>query len=256
MQSKTHPKIYIAVPARYAATRLPGKPLAKILGQPMIQWVLEGLKNSPIKNSEIILATDHADILKIGQNLGIHSKMTSPELPSGTDRIFAALNDLQTPPNENDIIINVQGDEPTITSNVIQELVDIVLNDTSISMATLGHKLDLNDLDNINAVKVIVGGEQQAIYFSRFGIPFSKGKPTAILSQYVLKHIGIYAYKWSFLKSFIAQKPVEIELAEGLEQLRALHMNVKIKVGLSQFKPLSVDIPDDILKVERYFSNQ
>lgn len=239
------------IPARYASTRFPGKPLAKIQGKEMILWVIEGAKKSKSLN-EVIVATDDERIAEVVKKSGTRVVMTDSELPTGTDRIWAAVK------NENcDVVVNIQGDEPLVTGTLVDSLVAPMLADANLEMATLGHALSADDVGSLNVVKVVMNQKGDALYFSRFGIPYSRvnAKHSSDIHGSVygaLKHVGMYAYRKSFLKEFCATAPVEIEKAESLEQLRALHLGARIRVIQVQESSLGVDTPEDLKKVEAF----
>ncbi len=240
-----NPKVIGVIPARFASTRFPGKPLAMIAGKPLIQWVIEqSLKAKQL--NEIIVATDHRDIAQLSEKLGIKAVMTESDLPSGTDRIYAATKDIQT-----DIVINIQGDEPLLNPVWIDSLVEALISNPSSSMSTLAHPLNRDDLENKNAVKVLINDLQQAIYFSRWPIPFSrKNFEDFHDNDFCLKHIGMYGYRTNFLIQFCQHQPNEIEQAESLEQLRALSMGARIQVITVAEPSIGVDTPEDAIKVE------
>jgi 3-deoxy-manno-octulosonate cytidylyltransferase (CMP-KDO synthetase) len=173
--------------------------------------------------------------------------MTDSELPSGTDRIYAATKNLDF-----DVVINIQGDEPLISGELIDQLAGLFQKEKNLDMATLAHPMSLEELESPNAVKVVLNKNDEALYFSRYAIPYSRvaGAKAAALSG-CLKHIGMYAYTKSFLKSFCETPPAEIEVAESLEQLRALYLGAKIKVLRVQEASLGVDTPADLAKLEK-----
>lgn len=234
-------KIIGVIPARYGSTRFPGKPLAELKGKKIIQWVVEGARQSKYLN-QILVATDDLRIFDFCKTINVEVTMTSPECATGTDRIFQATKDLKF-----DCVINIQGDEPLISHEYIDPLAKAFIDDSHLSMATLAHSLRADDLNNKNAVKVITNQSGEAIYFSRFGIPFSK---EAFFPEAAQKHIGLYGFSKEFLERFCATPQVAIEKAESLEQLRALYLGVRIKV-LSVEKPTyGVDTPEDLQKLE------
>ena len=237
-------KVIGVIPARFSSTRFPGKPLAKILGKPMIQWVIEGTKKSKLI-SEVWVATDHPEIQSVAVSSGARVAMTDPNLATGSDRVWSAVKS-----ESFDIVVNIQGDEPLIEGKILDALVEPMLKDSSVSMATLGRMMDLEALQSSNTAKIVLNKNGEALYFSRFPIPFSKQvateKPTGCL-----KHIGLYAYRKDFLQRFCEQPPVEIELLEGLEQLRALYLGAKIKVVKVDSDSWGVDTPDDVEKIEK-----
>ncbi len=231
------------IPARFAATRFPGKPLTLILGKPLIEWVIARSKASK-HLSEIWLATDHPQIAAVGQRLGVRTVMTPPDLPSGSDRVHWAASE-----SDADVLVNIQGDEPLVTGQLLDHLVEPMLMDPNIEMATMARALHAGDLSSRSAVKVVLNRDSEAIYFSRFAIPYSRidaPEQEAIC----LKHIGLYAFRKTFLTEFCSQPPTALELSEGLEQLRALYMKARIKVVQTDHDALGVDTPEDVAKVE------
>jgi len=236
-------KVAAVIPARRDSSRFFNKPMAKILDKEMIGWVIEGVKTSK-KISEVIVATDSEEIYSVATKFKAKAVMTDSNLPSGTDRIFAAVKN-----SDFDIILNVQGDEPLVRASWLDPLIDS-FSDKSVAMSTLSNALTVEDLKNSNIVKVLVNSKNEAIYFSRFPVPFSK---TASLDQVSLeqndfcyRHVGIYGYRKDFLFQFCNTKPCKVELSESLEQLRALHLGEKIKVNLIRDTSCGVDIKEDI----------
>jgi 3-deoxy-manno-octulosonate cytidylyltransferase (CMP-KDO synthetase) len=242
VDSAVNKKTVLAViPARYASTRFPGKPLAKILEKEMIAWVIEGTKKAK-SLSEVWVATDDERIAQVAKKYGAQVAMTDPQLPSGSDRIWAAIQNIDC-----DIIVNIQGDEPLVSAVQIDALVAPLLADSTLEMSTLAHQISEMELQSKNAVKVVVDQQGDALYFSRLPIPHSRdeAQPKACL-----KHIGMYAYQKAFLKRFCAAPQCAIERAESLEQLRALFLGAKIRVVEVQESSLGVDTPEDIVLVE------
>ncbi|MBC7370899.1 MAG: 3-deoxy-manno-octulosonate cytidylyltransferase [Bdellovibrionaceae bacterium] len=234
------------IPARHASTRFPAKPLALLHNKPMIHWVIEGARQSKLLK-DIIVATDHDGIKLAAEAAGAKVVMTDSSLPSGTDRIYAATKDLDF-----DVVVNIQGDEPLITGELIDRLAGLFEKDPGLDMATLAHPMTLTDLESMNAVKVVLNKNDEALYFSRYAIPYSRvpGDKADSLDG-CLKHIGMYAYSKNFLKTFCEAKPAEIEIAESLEQLRALYLGAKIKVLRVKEASPGVDTPEDLLKIEK-----
>lgn len=237
-------KVLGVIPARFGSTRFPGKPLEKILGKELIQWVIEGVRGSKLV-SEIMVATDDARIAKVVEAAGHRVVMTDSSLPSGTDRIWAATQKMDF-----DIVANIQGDEPMITAELVDHLVRPLLERPQLSMATLAHPISEEEIPSLNAVKVIVNQQNEAIYFSRFPIPYSRQMPPS--NPLCLRHMGLYAYRKSFLKSFCETAPSGLELAESLEQLRALEMGARIYVQRVEQKIWGVDTPEDLIKIEQF----
>ncbi len=240
-------KVAVVIPARYGSTRFPGKPLFKICGKPMIQWTYE--KAAAAANiSNVIVATDDQRIFDCVEDFGGKVVMTSPEHPSGTDRIAEAIQGLDA-----DLIINVQGDEPTIPSKIIEELAQEMLK-TGAEMGTVAVPIDRSgeDFSNPNIVKVVKGANNYALYFSRASIPFMRegGEATS-----PFKHWGIYAYTPQLINSFISWPESSLEKCEKLEQLRALEHGVKILVITAEHDTVGVDTPEDAEKVEKILSD-
>lgn len=231
------------IPARFGSTRFPGKPLVPINGKPLLQWVVEGARDSR-RVKEIIVATDHPEIAHLAQSLGVECCMTNSDLPSGSDRVWAAIKN-----REVDVVINIQGDEPLITGQLLDRLAEPFLEDPQLEMATLGRELKPGDLESITTAKIVVNQRQEALYFSRLPIPFSQGNAEKYRSA-CLKHIGLYAYAKNFLKRFCEQGPVALEEAEKLEQLRALYLGGRIRVVKVAHDSWGVDTPEDVKKIE------
>lgn len=242
-------KTWGVIPARYGSTRFPGKPLVKILDKTLIQWVIElSKKNNDLNH--VIVATDHKLIFDHVQNLKTSVVMTNENCQSGTDRIFEALQDQGL--SDDDVVINIQGDEPLLPSQYISVLIDVFKRDSELPMASLCHSLTEEDMNNTNAVKVLLNQNSEAIYFSRYNIPFSRASVPVNLSKLpdVQKHIGLYGYRYSFLKQFCKTQPCLSEKSESLEQLRALHLGARIKMISVAGATIGVDRPEDILLVE------
>jgi 3-deoxy-manno-octulosonate cytidylyltransferase (CMP-KDO synthetase) len=231
------------IPARYASTRFPGKPLKPILGKPLLQWVVEGARTSKCL-SEIWVATDHPEIEKLTKSLGIKTIMTDSELPTGSDRVYQAIRKEPV-----DVVVNIQGDEPLITGTLLDKLVEPMLSDATLPMATLGRTLKAGDLHSPNTAKIVLNRRGEALYFSRLPIPYSRVDAPE-REAVCLKHIGLYAFRKSFLAEFCSQSPTPLESAEGLEQLRALYLGARIKVVQVDHESWGVDTPEDVAKVE------
>jgi len=231
------------IPARYASTRFPGKPLAPILGIPMIEHVYRNVSKSKAIR-EVWVATDDPRIEEAVLGFGGKCIMTSKEHQTGSDRLAEAVKKLDA-----DLVINVQGDEPLIRGEVLDSLVDLFLQDDTLQMATLKSKIqDEEEFRNPNVVKVITNKFNEAIYFSRSPIPYNRdGRQVDYF-----KHIGVYAYTKKFLLEYVTLPQTELELAESLEQLRALENGAKIKVIETDMKLIGVDTPQDIQKVEEH----
>lgn len=239
-------KVLCVIPARYASTRLPGKPLSMIAGKPMIQHVYERACQAQMPD-EVIVATDNELVEKAVAAFGGKAVMTSPDHPSGTDRLAEVA--LMYP--DVDVIVNVQGDEPMIPPEVIDNLAKAFEADAELNMATMKVAMDEADYDNPAAVKVVTDLNGYALYFSRSLMPYSRNKPEGYK---VYKHVGIYAYRRNFLLKYAALQPTPLEKAESLEQLRALENGYKIKVLESDFKGIGVDTPEDLAAVNELFA--
>ncbi|MEG0797161.1 MAG: 3-deoxy-manno-octulosonate cytidylyltransferase [Acidaminococcaceae bacterium] len=236
-------KVLCVIPARYASTRLPGKPLALINGKPMIQHVYERATQAVLPEA-VIVATDSELVQEAVEAFGGQVMMTSPDHPSGTDRLAeVALNY-----HDVDVIVNVQGDEPMIPPEVIDRLAQAFVEDPELNMATLKTLMPEADYNNPNAVKVVTDQNGYALYFSRSLLPYPR-KKTADFKVY--KHVGIYAYRRNFLLRYAAFEPTPLEQIEGLEQLRVLENGYKIKVLESKFQGIGIDTPEDLLAVNK-----
>lgn len=242
-------KIVGVIPARYGSTRFPGKPLVNLKGRPLIQWTIEGAKKSRLL-SDLIVATDDERIKAAAEAVGVQVAMTDSELPTGSDRIHAAIKDLNC-----DVVVNIQGDEPLVTGSLIDGLAQVFIDDAGLDMATLAHPITEDELQSVNSVKVVVNHRDEALYFSRYAIPYSRSTATAMGTyEGCLKHIGMYAYTKKFLKQFCEAPPALIEKAESLEQLRALYLGAKIKVIRVKEASLGVDAPEDLVRLEKLLS--
>lgn len=229
------------IPARYGATRFPGKPLATLCGKPMIQCVYERAKQATLLD-RIIIATDDERIAAAVRQCGGEAVMTPSALPSGTDRVAAVARDLAF-----EVIVNIQGDEPLMEPAMIDQVVQALTDDPQLPIATLCKRLTAaEDIANPNVVKVARDARDRALYFSRSPIPFKRGtvQPT------YWKHLGIYGYRKASLLQFVACPPTPLEQAEQLEQLRALEHGMRIGVFETAHDTIAVDTPEDLRKVE------
>jgi len=236
--------ILCVIPARYYSTRLPGKPLADIAGKPMIQRVYERaiLAKRP---AQVIVATDHQLVYDTVIGFGGKVMLTSSEHPTGTDRLAEVAEHFP----DVDLIINVQGDEPLIPPEIIDQLADTFDGHQDLQMATLMTEMDENEYNNPSAVKVITDLQGYALYFSRSLIPY----PRTETGVPIYKHIGIYAYRRDFLLKFAKMSPTPLEKTESLEQLRALEHGYRIKVLKTNFKSIGVDTMEDLEEVNLLF---
>jgi len=209
----------IVIPARYASTRLPGKPLLDVIGKPMIQHVVERA-NEVVGVSAVIVATDDERVFNAVQAFGGTAMMTSANHQSGTDRLVEVMHQYPA-----DIYLNLQGDEPLVRPSDLSALVDS-MQATDVQVGTLCHRIDAHEATNPNCVKVVVNNKHDALYFSRSPIPYPREASTATY----LKHVGVYAYKKDILASYSQLKRPMLEISESLEQLRLLDAGIQIKV--------------------------
>jgi 3-deoxy-manno-octulosonate cytidylyltransferase (CMP-KDO synthetase) len=241
-------KIAAIIPARYESTRLRGKPLATICRKPMLQWVYEAVQRCNLID-QIFIATDHAEIMQACRRFGASVCMTDPAHATGTDRVAEVARNLDAR-----IIVNIQGDEPLLTPEAISEAITPLLEDETIPLGTLKTRIDdERDLNNANVVKVVTDAHDFALYFSRSPIPFIKDKNTAVP---VFRHIGLYVFRKDFLLTFTRLPQTVLEKAESLEQLRALEHGYRIKVPTTSYKPIGVDTPEDLVRVENILMNK
>jgi len=229
------------IPARWSSTRFPGKPLASILGKPMLQHVYERARGSRLLD-DILIATDDDRIRQAAEGFGSKVLMTSRQHVSGTDRVSEAITN-----TEASHIVNIQGDEPLLRSDSIDELVGEMISEGDVGMATLACRIeDESDLDDPSCVKVVLDRRGNALYFSRARIPYLTG--SGPFDFY--KHIGIYGYRREVLETIVSSPRSALEAAERLEQLRALEQGIRIRVvKVSGWGP-SVDTPGDVERVE------
>ena len=246
----------VVIPARYASTRLPGKPLADIGGKPMVVRVVELALASGA--SEVWVATDHQAVADGVTAHGFNVLMTSIEHASGTDRIAEVVHTLKWP--DDTIVLNVQGDEPLLDPRLITDVAESLATHGTASMATACHAIhDMASMFNQNIVKVVIDRMGYAMYFSRAPIPYARdafqNAPTRLPQELpVYRHIGIYAYRASFLKTYQQLSPAALEQFEALEQLRALWHGHKIAVAITDLAPpTGVDTPQDLVKVRALF---
>lgn len=240
-------EFYVVIPARYASTRLPGKPLLDITGKPMVVWVAERAKQSGAK--QVVIATDDRRIVEAVAPYQHQVEMTRPDHVSGTDRIAEVAKNQGWA--DDAIVVNVQGDEPLIAPALIAKVADALSCSNAAVMATACHRIHSKaDFINPNIVKVVLDAESNAQYFSRAPIPYPRDTfANSELSEHVeaYRHIGIYAYRAAFLKKYAELVPGATEQIESLEQLRVLHHGFKIAVTISENAPASgVDTQADL----------
>jgi 3-deoxy-manno-octulosonate cytidylyltransferase (CMP-KDO synthetase) len=236
------------IPARFGSTRFLGKPLALINGKPMIQWVYENTDACNLVDKTIV-ATDSKEIRNAVCGFGGEAIMTSPDHETGTDRIAEAAENIDA-----ELIINVQGDEPVLPAAAIEEAVLPLVNDSTIPMGTLKTKiLKKEEISDTNIVKVITDINDLALYFSRSVIPFDRDGHNQVDFY---RHIGLYVYRRDFLFKVSKMEQTLLEKAEKLEQLRVLENGYSIMVKETDYYPVGVDVPDDIIRVEKLMNGK
>lgn len=252
------PKVIAIIPARFASTRLPGKPLLEIGGRPMILHVVERARQVAAID-RVIVATDDERVLGSVREAGEEAVMTSPEHRTGTDRLAEVAAGLDA-----DLIVNVQGDEPFIEMSTIEAALDPMLRDSSIVMSTTSEPIETaDDALNPNVVKVVVDEEGFALYFSRQPIPYPRAAAieygsieAALRAQPDLirryaKHTGLYVYRRDFLLTYSKLPPSPLEQLETLEQLRALEHGYRIRVVPVAHRSIGIDTPEDLERARR-----
>ena len=237
-------KIACIIPSRYASTRLPGKPLRMIAGQTLIHRVYNRaiLAKSP---DIVVVATDHRDIAEEVESFGGRVVMTAVNHPTGTDRLAEVAEQLA----DYDIIVNVQGDEPFIDPDVIDRLAKMLIEHENLDMVTAAAPLKKEEYQEASAVKVVVNQKGEALYFSRALIPY----PREGFAMPPLKHIGVYAYRRSFLLTYAKTEQTPLEKTESLEQLRALETGHKIGVIRIETEDIGIDTEEDLKKANEFF---
>lgn len=243
----------VVVPARMASTRLPGKPLLEIAGKPMVEHVVNQARQSSA--AQVIVATDDARVAKTVSQCGAEAMLTSQAHATGTDRITEVANRLGW--QDQDVVVNVQGDEPLIPPETINQVAELLLN-SSADAATLAEPITaLSDVFNPNIVKVVWDTNGRALYFSRAPIPWDRssfGNDPQTLDRGWHRHIGIYAYRVSALRTFVELPPSDLERTESLEQLRIMENGLSIVVATAVADvPGGIDTADDLERVRAVF---
>lgn len=234
-------KHYAVIPARYASSRFPGKPLALLAGKPILRHVYERVLASELFD-EVIIATDDLRISSVAQDFGATVVLTSEDLPSGTDRIAAVAEVLEP----DSIILNVQGDEPLIERAALQTLL-AAFDDVDVKMASLMTPItDIKEFANPNIVKVVTDVQGDAMYFSRSLIPFDRDEEAP---RVYYRHIGVYGFRHNALMQFVKFPLGEYEQIEKLEQLRALENGLKIRMCKTDYQGFGIDTPQDLAKL-------
>lgn len=245
-------KFIAIIPARYASTRFPGKPLATLGGKSVIQRVYEQVSTVL---DDVYVATDDQRIFQAVEAFGGRAVMTSPNHKSGTDRIQEAITKIG---GQWDVVVNVQGDEPFIQASQIKTVCEC-FEDPETQIATLGKPFDNMDaVGNPNSPKIVVDNRHYAMYFSRSIIPFVRGqeKESWLQSYPFLKHLGLYAYRADVLAEITRLPQSSLELAESLEQLRWLQNGYRIKVGLTDVETVGIDTPEDLARAEEFLEER
>lgn len=234
------------IPARFAASRFPGKPLAPIDGRPMLQHVWEGARRAKSLRA-VIVATDDERIANACREFGAEVTLTRSDHETGTDRLSEVALGLP-----DDIVVNIQGDEPLMEGFVVDAAVEALREDEEVQISTVVHALDADAREDPNRVKVVLDRRGRALYFSRSPIPFvCDDAPTPALWQ----HVGLYAYRRPFLLDFVHLTPTPLEKAEGLEQLRALENGHPIRCAtIKGWRSVPVDVPSDVKLVEAHLA--
>ena len=241
------PIVVGVIPSRYASHRLPAKPLVDLCGKPMVQRVYEQAKKSRLLD-RVVIATDDVRIEEAVKRFGGDVMLTSQDIASGSDRVAAVALHMA-----GDIFVNIQGDEPLIAPEMIDQGIRLLLDDTSAPVGTLIKQISLQEeLLNPNIVKVVLSHDGYALYFSRSIVPYVRGEEDTrqwLARHTFYKHIGLYIFRREFLLQY-AQLPVsQLEMAEKLEQLRILEAGYKIKTGITTYESIPIDTPEDVARV-------
>ena len=240
-------KTAVVIPARYGSMRFPGKVLAMLRGKPIVQWVWECAMKS--KADLVLVATDDDRVYNAVESFGGKAVMTSPNHPSGSDRIMEAVKDIDA-----DVIINVQGDEPSMPPELIDRLIDLMSGADAPDMGTVIVPCKREDVaDNPNKPKVVISADGYALYFSRAMIPFLREGGTEMK---VYRHWGIYAYQRAALERFVSLPEGNLEKCEKLEQLRALENGMRIKTIETTYDGVDVNTPEDLEEAEKLFAGK
>jgi len=238
--------VVVIIPSRYASSRLEGKPLLSIAGKPMIQRVYESALKAQLVN-QVIVATDDRRISETVAGFGGKAELTSTHHLSGTDRIAEVAADLPC-----DIVVNLQGDEPLMEPQLIDEAVTLLMEKQDIYMASAKSAImQQEDLMNPNVVKVVTDCNDYALYFSRSPIPYCSTREEGTANSMGFKHIGLYVYRKDFLIKFVSLPPSSLEKQERLEQLRALENGYRIKLVHTEYDAIGVDTKEDLERVRK-----
>jgi len=239
------------IPARFASTRLMGKPIADIDGKPLIIHTYESAKKSKLLN-DVIIAVDDKKIYDVAKSFGAKVKLTPSDLQSGTDRVAFVAEEMNA-----DIFVNIQGDQPFVPSKMIDEAIEPFLFDKEVNISTVAKQiLTVDELKSTSIPKVVFDYNNYALYFSRTAIPFVKEARTnlaKVQSTEVYKHIGVYVYRKSVLERLLSLKQTDLEKIEKLEQLRLLEHGFKVKIVVTDYECFSVHTPNDLEIARNYY---
>jgi len=238
-------KVVVVIPARYRATRLPGKPLVSLAGKPMIQRVFERAKLAKTTH-QVIVATDDQRILRVVEAFGGEARMTRPDHRTGTERVAEVAAHV-----EGDVFVNVQGDEPLLDPTAVDTAVSALLEDPPATVATVATPIRTPaDIMDPNVVKTVLDFDDNALYFSRAPIPWVRDSTSPVVVRH-LKHLGLYVFQRDALLDYPTLPQGELERIEQLEQLRWMENGVKIRVAEVEHDAVSVDTPEDVARVEK-----
>ena len=243
------------IPARFASTRLKGKPLVDIGGKPMIQHTYESVKKSKLL-SDVIIAVDDERVYDAAKKFGANVKMTPKELSTGTDRIAYVAKKLTTA----EIIVNIQGDEPFIPGKMIDQAIEPLLFDRKVMVSTLAKRIkEVSELNSPSIPKVVFDYQNNALYFSRSPIPYIRdvvSDKQKLKVADIYKHIGLYVFRKQQLLKFTKMKQTDLEKFEKLEQLRLLENNIKIKVVVTEEESLSIDTEEELETARLFYESK
>jgi 3-deoxy-manno-octulosonate cytidylyltransferase (CMP-KDO synthetase) len=249
-ETAVRPRIVGVIPARYASSRFPGKALAELCGRPLVQHVVERAGRAQMLD-EVLVATDDRRIEAAVRGFGGRAVMTSPDHPSGTDRIAEVVRDLRC-----DLVVNIQGDEPLLDPAMVDAAVAPLAEDATIAMGTLARPMGPDEATDPAKVKVVLDRQGFALYFSRAQIPFLRDGAAPGEASPFLLHIGLYVYRRETLLRLAGLPPSPLEERERLEQLRALEHGIRIRVVVAEHDSFGVDTPADLERVRRMMSGE
>ncbi|MDP2363331.1 MAG: 3-deoxy-manno-octulosonate cytidylyltransferase [Ignavibacteria bacterium] len=250
---KNNPYILGVIPARFASTRLMGKPLADIGGKSLLQHTYEGASKSKLMN-QIVIAVDDEQVAKAAKEFGAAVMMTPKSCATGSDRIAIVAKEFPRA----DIIVNIQGDEPFISGMMIDQAIEPLLFDLDVNVSTLAKLIEsVEELKSPSVVKVVFDYKNFALYFSRSPIPYvrdAEDEKDMIEKADFYKHVGLYVYRKEYLLKFTQLEPTDLEMWENLEQLRMLENGFNIKIVETEYDSFSVDTPEDLEKARKIYS--